>query len=76
MNPAEKFWAWLRRKLRILDLEDLMHGRPPATKAKLRARVRAVCESLKAKSVARNCVLGLRRVCLEVIRRRGQAKRG
>ena len=76
LNPVEKYWAWLRRKLRFLDLDDLMKGRPPATKAKLRARVRAICASQRAKTVARNCVVGLRRVCMEVIRKRGQATRG
>ncbi|CAE7507963.1 unnamed protein product, partial [Symbiodinium natans] len=29
LNPVEKFWAWLRRRLRHLDREDLRRKRPP-----------------------------------------------
>ena len=76
LNPVEKFWSWLRRKLRQMDLDDLVAKRPPATKTKLQSRVRALCETNKAKQVAGNCVKGLRKVCLETLKKKGAATRG
>ncbi len=76
LNPAEKMWAWLRKKLRSMDLEDLRMGRPLVTKTGLRTRVRALCRSDSARGVGSRCALGLRRVCQEVVRLRGAATRG
>jgi hypothetical protein len=75
MNPVEKFWAWLRRQLKAMDLADLVNKRPPTTKAQLKARVRCLLRSAKAKVVARNYVRGLRNVCLEIIKNKGGASR-
>ena len=76
LNPAEKMWSWLRRKLRAMDLQDLTAQRPIVKKAGLRARVRALCRSQEAQRVGRNCAGGLRRVCREVVRKGGAATRG
>ena len=35
LNPVEKFWAWLRRRIRIKDCEDLRRRRPPIGKMSL-----------------------------------------
>ena len=76
LNPVEKFWSWLRRRLRYLDLQDLQAKRKPLTKAAYRARVLRVCRTTKARSVARKCTRGLLKVCREVVAGRGKASRG
>ena len=63
LNPVEKFWAWLRKGLRRLDLADLRAERPVPAAAQYQARVRALGRSQKAKRVAQSCVRGLRAVC-------------
>ena len=35
LNPIEKFWAWLRNRLRQRDLEDLQAGRPALGKKRI-----------------------------------------
>ena len=73
MNPAERMWAWARRKLRDLDLADLKNGRKAVKKSGLKARIRALFRTQAAKVAAGKYVRGLRQVCREVIRRRGAA---
>jgi len=75
LNPVEKFWSWLRRKLRAMDLADLMAGRPPVGKTELKARIQQLSTTNECKRVARNCVRGLRKVCLEVRDKNGGASR-
>ena len=75
-NPVEKFWAWLRRHLRALDLQDAVAKRPVLGKTAYRERVRRVLHTKKATRVARNCTLGLAKVCREVLRKTGAATRG
>lgn len=76
LNPAEKFWSWLRRRLRAMDLADLSARRAPVQKFTLKTRVRNLLQTQQAKRVAGNCASGLRRVCQEVIRLHGAATRG
>ena len=75
LNPIEKFWAWLRNRLRQRDLEDLQAGRPALGKNAVKDRVRAICRSQHARRVAAACALGLRKVCLEVIAKKGAMAR-
>ena len=75
LNPVEKFWGWLRKRLRALDLKDMVAKRPPMGKLAHRVLVRAVCRSRKAQRVAAACARGLRKVCREVIRKGGAASR-
>ena len=75
LNPVEKYWSWLRRRLRFLDLKDVAAGRPVPGKTAYIRRVRAVCRSRQSQKVARACALGLRRVCQEVIRKKGARAR-
>ena len=51
LNPVEKYWAWLRRKLRAMNLDDLRAKRAPVTKAVLRTRVRNVCRTVAARKI-------------------------
>ena len=73
LNPIERFWSWLRRRLLALDLQDATAGRPTLSKAAYRERVRAVCQSRRAQAVAIACHRGLRRVCQRVVNARGDA---
>ena len=73
LNPIEKYWAWLRRHLRTLDLEDARAKRTPLTKAAFKKRVVGVCRSAKAQRVAAACARGLRKVCQEVVDKKGAA---
>ena len=72
----EQFWSWLRRRLRAMDLADLIAQRQPVQKRALRARVRRLVLSLAAKDVAKHIFSRFRKTCLEVQRKRGAAARG
>ena len=75
LNPVEKFWGWLRRELRRLDLGDLREGRPPLTKALYRQRIRYLCETQRAQRAASAFARSLRSVCTEVVQKRGARAR-
>lgn len=75
LNPVEKFWGWLRRQLRARDLADLRATRPLLTKQQYKARIRAICSSRKAQDVASKFTADLRRVCKEVVAKKGQRSR-
>ncbi len=76
LNPVDFFWSWLRRRLRALDLADLQKKRRPLGKTAYVARVRSVCRSAKAQTVAKNCARNLRKTCQQVIKKRGGGTRG
>ena len=54
LNPVERFWSWVRKRIRKMDLEDLNAGRPPLEKRAMQARVRALLKTRAAKKAARN----------------------
>jgi transposase len=58
LNPVGKCWAWLRRDLRRLDLQDLSKKKRPLSKSAL--RVHSLCGSQKAQRVASNFAKGLK----------------
>jgi hypothetical protein len=76
LNPVEKFWAWLGKKLRSMDLADAVAKRPVLSKVAYRERVRRVVKSKKAQEAASNIALGLRKVCREVVAKKGHATKG
>ena len=76
MNLVEKFWSRVRRRLRAMDLDDLRKKRPPVQKAALKARVRNLLCTKKAKLVAKNTVSSLRKTCREFALKKGAASRG
>ena len=69
INPVEKYWSWLRRKLFSLDLKDMIAGRLVIGKTVYIRRVRAVCRSRQSQRVAGACARGMRKVCEEVGRK-------
>ena len=76
LNPVERFWSWLRQKLRAMDLADAVAKRRALTKAKYVARVKRVLRSKKAQAVAAACATGFRKVCKEVVAKKGAATHG
>jgi hypothetical protein len=76
LNPVERFWAWLRKKLRSMDLADAMAKRRVLGRTAYTARVRRVATSKTAQRVAAACARGLRKVCQEVVAKKGAATRG
>ncbi|CAK0848387.1 unnamed protein product, partial [Prorocentrum cordatum] len=76
LNPVEKYWSHLRRRLRKHDLADLVAGRPPVMRAALKERVRRLLGSAGAKTAARNTARSLGKTCQEVLKKKGAATRG
>ena len=72
-NPVERFWFWLRGKLRAMDLQDSVAKRPVFGNAAYKARVRAVCRSQQAQRVAANQAKLMKRVCRRVVLKKGAA---
>ena len=62
LNPVEKRWSWLRRRLVALDLRDLKMRKKALDRAAFKARVQSFCRSQKAQRVAASCALGLKKV--------------
>jgi hypothetical protein len=73
LNPIERFWAWLKKKLRAMDLKDAVQGRPALNKTTYKLRVRGVLRSKRAQQVAKNYANSLRKVCKEVLKKKGAA---
>ena len=71
LNPIEKFWGWLKMRLRKRDLRDRAGGKPVLGKIAYTCRVRNYCNSNAGTQQAKKCVLGLRKVCLQVRKQKG-----
>jgi len=76
LNPVERFWSWLRKKLRAMDLADAAKKKRALTKPQYAARAKRVLASKKAQAVAGACARGLRQVCEEVVAKKGAATHG
>ena len=72
-NPVERFWSWLRKKLRVMDLQDAVAKKPVLGRTAYQVRVRAVCRSKKAQTVAANQANLMKRVCRTVLKKKGAA---
>ena len=75
LNPIESFWGWLRRELRRRDLEDLRLKRAPLNKAEYEQRVKQVLRTTKAQNVAKAKFRNFKKVCQEVVRKKGAMSR-
>ena len=71
LNPVEKFWAWLRSRLRAMDLRDAVAKRPVLRKTAFRAPVRRLCQTKKAQKVAGNHARALKGVCRMILQKKG-----
>ena len=73
LNPIEMFWAWARRQLRLMDLEDMRLGRAPLGMPAYVRRVKALFRRQKAQSVAKQCAMKFRSKCKAVVENGGAA---
>ena len=73
LNRAEKYWAWLRKKLGAKDVADLKARRSVPCKSAYRRRVQRLTETQESKNVAKNLIVGLRRVCRRILKTGGAA---
>ena len=73
LNPIEKYWSWLRRRVLQKDLQDLREGKPVPGRMAYIARMRAINRTQQVQAVAGNCAQGLRRVCRLIVEKRGIA---
>ena len=73
LNPVEKFWGWLRKRLHKMDLADLRAGRPVPDRMAYRERVRRVLKSADAQRVAKNFYGNLRTVAKKIVANKGGA---
>ena len=62
-SPVEKYWSWLRRRMRSMDLADLAAKRPALGKIAWKARLMCVVRTKAAKQVAGNTMRNLKAVC-------------
>ena len=69
-------WAWLRRRIRAKDCEDLRRRRPPIGKMAFKARLRSMLASKRAQRVAARIAAGFRTTCREVVAKQGGMARG
>ena len=76
LNPVEVVWSHLRKKLRAMDLADAMAKRPVLGKMAYKARVRRVVMTQKFQKTAGNCAKRLKKVCREVVAKKGAATSG
>ena len=71
LNPVEKFWGWLRKRLLLKDLAGLQARRPAPAKKAYKARVRSIMRTRLAQAKAQKFANDFRRVCKEVIKKKG-----
>ena len=76
LNPVEKFWAWLRKQLVASDLADLKARRATPGKTVYRERVRRLCHSQRAQTVAGNIARSWHKTCKAVVKAKGAGVRG
>ena len=73
MNPIERFWAWLKKKLRTMDLADALKGRPVLGKMAYIERARRVLKGSTAQGVSKNQANTLRKACKAIVQKKGAA---
>ena len=73
LNPVERYWAYLRRRLRAMDLKDMTDERAPVGKAELERRVRAVVKNKTSEDVCKRMLRSLLPTARDVIKKKGAA---
>jgi hypothetical protein len=63
----------MKKRLRAMNLADLVKKRRPVGKTALTARVRSMLKQKGARQVAENIVRGLRKTCNAVLKLKGAA---
>ena len=75
LNPVERFWGWLKKKLKLMDLADAMKKRPVLGKTAYKVRVRNILKTKKAQTMAATYAKSFRKACKEVVKKKGAATR-
>ena len=73
LNPVEKYWSWVCRQMRAMDLADLSAKRPAAGRAEYKRRFSRLVKSAKGKRVAGNVFCSLLKTCRKVVANGGRA---
>ena len=73
LNLVEKYWSWVRRQMRAMDLADLSAKRPAAGRAEYKRRFSRLVKSAKGKRVAGNVFCSLLKTCRKVVANGGRA---
>ena len=73
LNPVEKYWSWLRRRMSALDLADLVAKRAVLGKTAYRQRLKRVIHTPKSKEVAGNIMKSFLKTCRKVSANGGEA---
>ena len=73
MNPVEKYWAWIRKAMRGMDMADLLAKRPALKKMAYKQRLLRLVKSPKAKAVAVKTFHNLRKAAASVADNGGAA---
>ena len=73
LNPVERFRAFLRKRLRAMDMKDLKDKKPPVGKAELKRRVRMVVQTKTAKETSKRMLRSLLKTAQIVIKKKGAA---
>lgn len=76
LNPIERFWSYLKARLRALDLKDALRKRPALGKTAYKARVKRVLQAKCTQTAAKNIVKGYMKTCKDIVRSRGAASTG
>ena len=69
LNPIERFWSYLRKRLNKLDLQDALKNRPWI--GKLAYKTKNVLNSAYAQNAAKQIAKGYIKTCREVVRKSG-----
>ena len=70
-HPTNRLW--LRKRLLLKDFADLQARRPAPPKKAYKARVRSIMRTRLAQANAQKFASDFRRVCKEVIKKKGAA---
>ena len=73
LSPVEMFWAWVRRQLRLKDLNDMKQKRACLGKTAYTLRVKALLRGRKAQNVAGQWAKKFRASCQAVLEAKGAA---
>ena len=73
LNPIESFWGWLRRQLRLRELEAIRLGRRALGKNAYKAMLRRFLRTKKAQDVAKAKWSAFKKVCKIVVKKKGAA---
>ena len=76
LNLVEKMWRWLRKRLRRMGLADLAAKRAVLGLTAYRERIRRLCRSEAAQTVAKKFFNGLANVKKRVLDGNGAAAKG